>query len=161
MPGLGRRLSRLPRELTALFCVILRQSPRRGCSRTSVYAPPPDGGFSLSDAKISPSANRGRSASKYRAQRISVWMASALSKPSSSDEGFVVLKHASNKLFVSGVILTSPSFPPGFPPPCPIRVQSSHHAGLTAHPSKQQNGHKVVRRVVVCKGYKMLSMSIL
>ena len=59
MPGLGRCLSRLPRELTALFCVILRQSPRRGCSRTIMYAPPPDGGFSLSDAKISPSANRG------------------------------------------------------------------------------------------------------
>ena len=59
MSGLGRRLSRLPGELTALFCVILRQSPRRGCSRTFMYAPPPDGGFSLSDAKISPSANRG------------------------------------------------------------------------------------------------------
>ena len=30
-----------------LFCVILRQDPRRGCSHTSQYAPPPDGGFSL------------------------------------------------------------------------------------------------------------------
>ena len=40
---------------TGLFCVILRQSPRRGCSRTFKYAPPPDEGFSLSDAKISPS----------------------------------------------------------------------------------------------------------
>ena len=38
-----------------LFCVILRQDPRRGCSRTSQYAPPLDGGFSLSDAKIAPS----------------------------------------------------------------------------------------------------------
>ena len=35
--------------------MILCQNPRRGCSRTSQYAPPPDGGFSLSDAKISPS----------------------------------------------------------------------------------------------------------
>ena len=43
----------------------------------------------------------------------------------------VVLKLAPKRLFVSGVILVSPSFPPGFPPPCPIRVQSSHHAGLT------------------------------
>ena len=49
---------------------------------------------------------------------------------------FVILKHASNRLFVSRVILISPSFPPGFPPPCPIRVQSSHHAGLTTHPYK-------------------------
>ena len=32
---------------------------------------------------------------------------------------FVVFKDASNKLFVSGVILISPSFPSGFPPPCP------------------------------------------
>ena len=44
--------------LRVLFRVILRQSPRRGCSRTSLYAPPPDGGFSLSDAEISPSAPR-------------------------------------------------------------------------------------------------------
>mgnify|MGYP000803025282 CR=1 FL=1 len=82
--------------------MILRQSPRRGCSRTSLYAPPPDGGFSLSDAKISrfsklsalfrelhcqshchgahvrPCTLRSltvalsRTSSKYRAQRISV-----------------------------------------------------------------------------------------
>ena len=44
--------------LRALFSVILRQSPRRGCSRTIMYAPPPDGGFSLSDAEISPSVPR-------------------------------------------------------------------------------------------------------
>ena len=30
---------------------------------------------------------------------------------------FVVFKYATNKLFVSGVILISPSFPSGFPPP--------------------------------------------
>ena len=42
---------RLRIGVTALFCVILRQSPRRGCSRTFKYAPPPDEGFSLSDAK--------------------------------------------------------------------------------------------------------------
>ena len=44
--------------LRVLFRVILRQSPRRGCSRTIMYAPPPDGGFSLSDAEISPSVPR-------------------------------------------------------------------------------------------------------
>ena len=38
---------------------------------------------------------------------------------------FVVFEHAPNMLFVSEVILISPSFPPGFPPPCPIRVSSS------------------------------------
>ena len=58
----GEVLSALYRRLrigvTALFCVILRQSPRRGCSRTFKYAPPPDEGFSLSDAKISPSLVR-------------------------------------------------------------------------------------------------------
>ena len=46
---------------------------------------------------------------------------------------FIVFKHASNRLLVSGVSKNSPSFPSGFPPPCPIRVQSSHHAGLTLH----------------------------
>ena len=52
---------------------------------------------------------------------------------SSRFEVFVALRHAHNKLLISGVILISPSFPSGFPPPCPIGVQSSHHAGLTLH----------------------------
>ena len=42
-----------------------------------------------------------------------------------------------SQTFRPRVILISPSFPSGFPPPCPIRVQSSHHAGLAAHSYKR------------------------
>ena len=71
MSGLGRRLPRLPRELTALFCVILRQSPRRGCSRTPCTLRLPTGAFPCLTLKYRRQRTGvlSRSASKYRAQR--------------------------------------------------------------------------------------------
>ena len=71
MPGLGGRLPRLPRELTALFCVILRQSPRRGCSRTPCTLRLPTGAFPCLTLKYRRQRTGvlSRSASKYRAQR--------------------------------------------------------------------------------------------
>ena len=52
-------------------------------------------------------------------------------KRSSRLEVFVALRHAHNKLLVSGVILISPLLPSGLSSPVSEKVQSSHHAGLT------------------------------